>query len=348
MKYDFDTIYPRRNTQCYKYDALKPFLGSDDLIPMWVADMDFASAPEILSALQDRLNHPVFGYNFRLDHYYDSIIAWIQKRHQWTIQRNWIINTPGVVPALALAVSTFTKRGDKILIQQPVYHPFSEIVIHHERNLVVNQLIEKDLKYTMDFEALDKQLDGVKLAFLCSPHNPMGRVWTKEELYTFGMLCKKHGTIVIADEIHSDLVFHCFKHIPFATIEDFGQFTLTCYAPSKTFNVAGLATAAVITENQELYKKYNNMVFKRHQYYGNTFGITAFEAAFRHGEPWLDALMNYLKGSLDHIRQFIISDIPEISICEPESTFLLWLDMRRLGLSDEKLQELMLKKADRF
>ncbi len=345
MKYDFDTIYQRKNTGCYKYDALKVFLDSDDLIPMWVADMDFATAPEIISSLQERLNHPVFGYNFRQSHYYESLIEWIEKRHQWSIHRKWVINTPGVVPALALAVSSFTQREDKILIQQPVYHPFSEIVTDHGRTLVVNQLVENNLKYSMNFDTLDQQLDNVKMVFLCSPHNPVGRVWSREELIKFGTLCKKHGVIVIADEIHSDLIFSPHKHIPFASLEDFGQFTLTCYAPSKTFNVAGLATSAIVTENPELYEKYNKMVFKRQLFYGNTFGITAFQASYRYGEPWLHALLDYLHDSFDYIRQFISSEIPQIRICEPESTFLLWLDMRNLGLNDEQLQELMLKKA---
>ncbi|HNX01387.1 MAG TPA: MalY/PatB family protein [Candidatus Cloacimonadota bacterium] len=345
MPYDFDTVYSRKDTGCYKYDALKVFLGSEDLIPMWVADMDFTTAPEILAALQVRLDHQIFGYNFRKSDFYDSLIEWVKKRHGWTIHRNWIIHTPGIVPALALAVSAFTEPGDGILIQQPVYHPFSEIVTDHGRKLIVNQLIENDLKYTMDLDTLDRQLAEAKLVFLCSPHNPVGRVWTQDELLDFGRLCRKHKVIVIADEIHSDLIFAPHKHIPFASLEDFSEFTLTCYAPSKTFNIAGLATSAIVAENRLLYDTFHNLVFKRHLHYGNTFGLTAFETAYRSGEAWLKELLIYLNDSLQYIKEYMKMNIPQIKVCEPESTFLLWLDFRQLGISDDDLQKLMLKKA---
>jgi cystathionine beta-lyase len=345
MPYNFDTIINRTGSGCFKYDGRQLAFGRTDILPLSVADMDFAVAPEIISAMQKRMEHPIFGYNYRTPGFYQSFITWLEKKHAWQIESDWIVSTPGIVPSLVLAVLAFTKPGDKVLIQQPVYHPFADVVLEQNRTLVVIQLLLNEGRYEMDFTDLDVKLQDVKLAFLCSPHNPMGRIWTKDELRRFGQLCKKHGTIVVSDEIHHDLILPGFTHTSFATIDDFASFSLTCLSPSKAFNVAGLATSAIVIPNKELFTIFNNTVFQMALYMGNTLGLTAFEAAYRWGETWLEELLAYLAESLNLIRQFLTENIPCIEMIEPQSTFLLWLDCRKMKLSDDALNLFLMEKA---
>ncbi len=345
MRYDFDIAQERRKSGCFKYDALKLFYGREDLLSLWVADMDFAVAPEIIAALQKRLAHPVFGYNFRLSEYYDAFIGWMRHRHQWTVKREWIDNTPGIVPALSLAVMAYTRPAEGILIQTPVYRPFFDAIVDHGRNLLTNPLIYQDGLYSIDFDDFERKARQAKMFILCSPHNPVGRVWTEEELLRMGRICVKHNVIILSDEIHNDLVFTGSRHIPIALLEDLGELSVTCLSPSKTFNIAGLCTSVIVTPSDRIRKPLSDLIFKMHLYLGNSFGIAAFIAAYTKGEAWLSALLKYLQANRDFIMGYVQQQIPQIKAINPQSTYLMWLDFRSLGLSDEKLQDLLVNQA---
>ena len=343
--YDFEKIYDRKGTGCYKYDALNLYHKKENLIPLWVADMDFGIAPEITKAMQQRLEHPVYGYNFRLGHYYQAFIEWIQIRHQWTITKDMICNSPGIVPAINFSLLEFTAPGDKIVIQEPVYTPFRETVLDHDRTLVVNELVQNVEDWTIDFKQLDKDLEGAKMFIFCSPHNPIGRLWTEGELLQIGRLCKKHNVLIFSDEIHNDLILSERKHIPLATLEDFADFTITGFAPSKTFNIPGLMTAAIIVPNEEINKRLKKFMFKLHMFAINSFGMVAFEAAFRHGIPWLNELLVQLRKNSQLVRDTLTSELPNIVIAKQEATYLAWLDLRYTGIGSKKINKLLIEKA---
>jgi cystathionine beta-lyase len=343
--YNFDHEYNRTGTGCYKADGLMMKFGKTDLLSLWVADMDFAVAPEILSAWQQRIQHPIFGYNFRLDAYYQAIIDWIGQHYHWQIRREWIINTPGVVTAINVAVQVFTNPGDKILIQTPVYEQFFEAVHSMDRTLVTNSLLYQDESYSIDFTDLDAKLAGCKLFLLCSPHNPVGRVWTKAELLEMGNLCRKHNCLVIADEIHADLLYDERQHIPFASLADFADSTISCYSPSKSFNLAGLCNSAIIIPADGIRQKYSDFVFKMHLYLGNTFGIIATQTAYTSGLPWLQELIFYLQNNRDFLIRFFMENEPRIKVIKPEGTYLAWLDLSAVELSDEQIKVCLLEKA---
>jgi len=345
MIYDFDQVIDRRGSGCFKYDALKLFYGRDDLLSLWVADMDFAVAPEITAALQERLANPVFGYNFRLPDFYQALIQWVAKRHNWQVHREWIDNTPGIVPALSLAVMSYTNPQDAVLIQTPVYRPFFDAVIDHGRKLLTNPLIYQNGQYRIDFDDFERQVSQARMFILCSPHNPVGRVWTEDELLHMGRICKKHNVIILSDEIHNDLLFTGSRHLPMAKLEDFNSITVTCLSPSKTFNIAGLCTSVIVTPNENLRKPLSELIFKMHLYLGNSFGIAAFIAAYTKGEAWLSALLKYLQDNRDFVLNFIQEHIPRINAVKPESTYLMWVDFRALGLSDSALQDLLVNHA---
>jgi cystathionine beta-lyase len=343
--YDFDRIHNRRGTGCFKYDALNLFYNSEDLIPLWVADMDFGTAPEITLAMEKRLQHPVYGYNLRLDSYYQAFIDWVSRRHNWTINKEWICNSTGIVPGINFAVMEFTKPGDRIVIQEPVYTPFRSTVLDHKRTLVVNELVNNNGIWSIDFETLDKQLEGAKMFIFCSPHNPVARLWTRVELLKIGRLCKKHGVLIFSDEIHNDLILSENKHIPIATLEDFADFTISGFSPGKTFNIAGLMSAALIVPNPQLNKRLKDFLFKLHMFGINSFGMVAFEAAYKHGDAWLEELLTYLRGNSNLVQQILTESIPELRIAKQEATYLAWLDLRYTGLSCKKLNKLFVEKA---
>jgi len=347
MKYNFDKIIPRENTNCVKYDLRKALFGTEEVIPLWVADMDFETPDFIREAIIKRASHPIYGYTFRSDTFSNSVVEWMEKRHYWNIQKEWVSFSPGVVPALNMAVLTYTNPGDKVIVQPPVYFPFFTAVKNHGRELVYNQLIEKDGHYEMDFEDLENKIDDkTKLLLLCHPHNPVGRLWSKPELEKLVEICANHNILIISDEIHSDLMLNGNVHIPLASLsEKAADISLTCIAPSKTFNLAGLGTSALIIPNEALKKEYVKTLDNLHVGMGNLFGIVSMEAAYNQGEEWLEQLLSYLSDNHTILCDFISARIPKIKVIKAEATYLIWLDCRELGFSNKELKSFMIEKA---
>lgn len=343
MKYDFDKKVVRRNTGCIKWD-----LGDESVIPMWVADMDFETPQPVIDAVKKRAEHGIYGYSFLQDSYYEALINWMNKRHGWKVQKEWIAFAPGVVPAVNMLVRALTQPGDKVIIQSPVYYPFYKAVTNNGCQVIENPLIYEKGRYFMDFEDLERKIkdDRVKLLILCSPHNPVGRVWTREELTKLGNLCLKYEVLIISDEIHSDLIYSGNKHIPFASLsQQFAENSIVCTAPSKTFNLAGLQTSNIIIPNRKIRKLYDNVLESNGINEPNVFGIKACEAAYRDGEEWLHELLEYLEDNRDYLINYIESHIPEIKAIKPEGTYLVWLDCSKLGMKSEKLHEFFMEKA---
>ncbi|MGG4266919.1 MalY/PatB family protein [Peribacillus simplex] len=347
MKYNFDQEIRRLNTDCEKWDNIENQFGVKDVIPMWVADMDFQSPQPIIEALKQRVEHGVYGYTLRPDSYMESIVSWLKRRHRWSIEKEWITHSPGVIPALSLAIKSFTQTGDKIIIQPPVYHHFARVIQANGREVVNNPLKLENGHYSIDFADLEAKIDStVKMLILCSPHNPIGRVWSKEELTRLGQICMKHNILVVADEIHCDFVYKTHTHIPFASIsEEFANHSLTCIAPSKTFNLMGVQTSSIIIPNQQLHDRYDRELNTLSIGSPNIFGVVALEAAYRHGEEWLDQLLEYLQGNLEFTLNYFSKNIPQIKVIQPEGTYLVWLDCRELGFSVKELDEFMLLNA---
>lgn len=347
MQYNFDQELNRYHTDSLKWDKTERLFGDKDVLPMWVADMDFMCPEPVVDVLKKRTAHGAFGYSVRSNTYFDVFASWLERRHQWTINKKWIRSTPGIMPAISIAIQTFTKPGDKIMIQTPVYHPFTHVVKNNQRELVTNQLIFENEKYEMDYDDLERQLaDGVKMLILCNPHNPVGRVWTKEELKRIGDLCLKYRVLVISDEAHGDLVYKENKHIPFASVsEDFLRNSITCTAPSKPFNIAGLQMANIIIPNDSLRKKFTEAMDTLYIGSSNTFGLVAAEAAYQYGEEWLDELIDYIHGNLEYLTDFIESKMSLIRVIQSEGTYLAWLDCRGLGMDTESLEKFFLKEA---
>lgn len=346
MKYDFNEYVDRHNTNSIKWDGMEEVFGTNEALPMWVADMDFLSPPKVIETIQKRAKHGVYGYTLRSDEFFNSFIRWMRKRHEWNVKRNWIIAVPGVISALAVAVLAYTKPEDEVIVQPPVYYPFFRTVKGLKRKVVYNPLKLENGKYMMDFDDLKKKItDKTKMLILCSPQNPTGRVWTKEELTALGNICTQRGILVASDEIHSDIVYKEYKHTPMASIEGFSQSVLTFTAPSKTFNVAGLNTALAVIPNEELLRKFSTLVESMGLGIGNVFGVAATQAAYDFGEEWLEELLNYLKGNLEFLKGFIKEKMPKIKVIEPEGTYLVWLDFREVGMNDQELSNFILNKA---
>jgi cysteine-S-conjugate beta-lyase len=347
MKYNFDEEINRIGTDCLKYDQRDKFFKSNDIIPLWVADMDFRTPDFVVEALRGRTGHEIFGYSFHPDRQYESIIDWLMQQHQWKIEKEWIGFTPGVVPALNLAMLAFTNPGDKIIIQTPVYFPFYSAVKEHQRELILNPLVLSNGRYEMDFDHLRSQIDDrTKMLILCSPHNPTGNVWKREELDQLAEICIQHNMLILSDEIHSDIIYQGNKHIPIASLSELiSDRTVTLMSPSKTFNFAGLSTAYFIASNKIIQERLQHETNKFHLSMGNIFGNTALEAAYRYGNDWLKQLIIYLEGNITLVRNFINNQIPSLALIEPEATFLLWIDFRRSGFSDPEVRELLVRKA---
>ncbi|MFJ7725336.1 MalY/PatB family protein [Neobacillus sp. NPDC097160] len=345
--YDFDQVINRANTACEKWDDLQKRFGVNDAIPMWIADMDFKSPPPVIEALNRRVKHGIFGYTSRPDSFYEAIVDWVNRRHHWQIDKKWIAPSPGILSALSLSINSFTQQGDKVIIQTPVYHPFSQIIKSLGREVVTNPLKLKNSRYSLDFDDLEAKIDStVKILVLCNPHNPVGRVWSLEELTMLGEICIKNNILVISDEIHCDLVYRGYKHLPFASIsEEFANHSITCIAPSKTFNIAGLQTSCNIIPSEEIRDIFNQSINNQCISSPNAFGIIAAESAYRYGEEWLEQLIDYLQGNVDFVIHYFQENIPHIKVIRPESTFLVWLDCRELGLKPKELDEFMLNKA---
>jgi cysteine-S-conjugate beta-lyase len=347
MKYDFDTIVDRKGTNSVKYDLSEKLFGTEDVLPMWVADMDFPVAGFILDAIGERLKHPFLGYTFRSDSFSENVASWLERRHGWKVSTHAIGFSPGIVPALNMAVMEYTNPGDSVVVQPPVYFPFFSAISNHGRELAYNQLVRKNGRYEMDLDQLEDLFrKGAKLFFLCNPHNPVGRAWTRDELEKLAALCVKYKLMVISDEIHSDLLLFGNRHIPFASLgEDIADLTLTCMAPSKTFNLAGLYTSVVIASNPEIKKRYEKILDTVHVGGDNILGQVALEAAYTAGEEWLDQLLAYLE---DNFRVFcsILNDaVPDLFISPLEATYLAWLDFSFLQLDDVGLKNFIIQKA---
>ena len=335
----FNQIIDRKNTKCYKWDYNKEIFGKEDLLSMWVADMDFQAPPEVLEILNKRVDHGIFGYTGFTDSFYTSIINWIQNRFKWKIKKDWIIATPGIVPAINFAIQTYTTKNDKILVQTPVYYPFFTSIKNNKRKLIVSELKLINDHYEMDFADLEIKLtDDVKMMILCSPHNPVGRVWKLDELKQVSELCLKHNVLLISDEIHSDLILSNNKHIPIPTIsKEILNNSLTMFAPSKTFNVAGLSLSFVVIPDKKIRGKFQKTLLNLGLHGGNTFGIEALEASYTFGQKWLEELLIYIEGNYIFVQQYLQNHISQIKAVKMEGTYLLWLDCRKLNLSQEEL-----------
>ncbi|PLT30352.1 MalY/PatB family protein [Peribacillus deserti] len=343
----FDQVIVRKNTSCLKWDLVGERFGDKELLPMWVADMDFPSPPEVTEALEARIKHPVFGYTSPSKELYNSITLWMEKRHNWKIDTSWITFSAGVVSALAASIQALTEPGDGVLVQSPVYAPFYNMVIKNDRTLVNNELILENGRYVIDFEDFEEKLkSGVKLFLFCSPHNPGGRVWTKDELKTIGELCRRYNVVIISDEIHSDLALSPNRHTPLASISpEIADITITAMAPSKTFNIAGLQASVVISENKELLQKFND-VHDRRGFDGlNIFALTAMEAAYTSGSYWLDSILAYIKDNAEYAMSYISRELPGLSCMMPQASFLLWINCSSLGMTDKELNERLTKKG---
>lgn len=346
MTFNFDQVINRRETKSSKWDYLKKRFGRDDVLAMWVADMDFLSPPSVQTTLVNRAHHGMYGYGVHERTFDEAIVRWMKTRHKWDIQPEWIRTATGVVPALNVIVQEFSKEGDGVLIQPPVYHPFKRVIENWGRRVLENPLVEKNGKYHMDFADLEEQAKDAKIMFLCSPHNPIGRVWTVEELKRVGEICTRHNVLVVADEIHHDLVYHGYHHTPFASIsDDFSMNSITCAAPSKTFNLAGLNTAYIIAKNPDFAERYERHAGRMSLGGVNVFGVEATITAYDEGHAWLDELMVYLGDNLKLVTEYIAEHIPEIRVIQPEATYLVWLDCRALGLAKEELDKFMIDEA---
>lgn len=348
ITYDFDRPVSREGTCSAKWNYVKERTGEEDVLPMWVADMDFETVPEIGEAIVRRAAHGIYGYTVRSPGYYEAIIDWNKRRHGWQIEREWITHSAGVVNALFTAVRALTRPGDGVLLQPPVYPPFYKAVSKNQCEAFLNPLKLEHGRYVPDLEDFQRQLatGRVKVFLLCNPHNPVGRVFTEEELRAMGDLCLQYGVTVVSDEIHSDLVFKPYRHVPFAALSPpYSRNTIVCTATSKTFNLAGLSTSNIIIPSEELRQRYDQVVEDTAQKSFNLFGMVACEAAYRHGEEWLEQLLEYLDGNRRYAIRFLEEKLPGLAAYNPEGMYFLWVDCRGLGLDKEGLEQFLLQRA---
>lgn len=347
MKYNFDEVIDRSDNFSAKYDELEAKFGRSDLVSLWVADMDFRAAEPIMKAIRDRAEQGIFGYTSRPESYYGAMKNWYKTRYNWDMEKDHIIHSPGVVPTLSLIMKLFTEPGDKIIIQSPVYYPFFNVVKDNDRELLLNPLKKVDGDYYMDFEDLEKKIDEkVKFLILCNPHNPIGRVWTKEELTKLGEMCIKNNITVIADEIHGDLVYDGKRYTPFASIsEEFRVNSISCLSATKTFNIAGLQASFAVFPDKEMHDKFDEFLGILDIKRNNCFSLVAMEAAYAKGGEWLDQVLVYIRENMKFVKEYCEKHIPQIKANMPEGTYLVWLDCNELGLSDEALNDFFVNKA---
>lgn len=346
-KYNFDEIIPREGTNSLKYDARKQVFNSSDILPLWVADTDFKTPDFIVNAIKKRAEHEIFGYTFKPDSYYRSIIGWMQRRHNWSIKKEWISFSPGVVAGLTCAIKAFSNPGDGVVVQPPVYSPFFSCVEGTGREIVRNPLIIKNNRYTFDFHNLKSQINKkTRLLLLCNPHNPGGMVWKNEELEELGSICNKNNILIISDEIHSDLIFKGNRHIPITMVsEETAKNSIILSAPSKTFNIAGLTTSVVIIPDKKKFEQFEKILNLAHLGMGNIFGAVALEAAYSYGDEWLNQLLDYLWNNYLYLKKFFNNNLPGVKVMNPEATYLVWLDFREYGMDDKELTKLIVDKA---
>nr|WP_144928703.1 MalY/PatB family protein [Paenibacillus bovis] len=342
-----ETFIDRKNTASLKWDALEKYYGDSDLLPMWVADMDFQPPEEVINILRKQVEHGIFGYTISSEQTNNAIINWTSKRHNWNINSEWILFSQGVVPAIGLAIEAFTEIGDKVMLQSPVYTPFFQMINNNNREVVNSPLVLKNGHYEIDFVDFEEKLkSGVKLFLLCSPHNPGGRVWTLEELTQIAELCKKYNVLIAADEIHADLALPPHNHIPIASLDNsYTDFIVTFMAPSKTFNLAGLQAAFIVAPNKSLRNKIVAVQQKQGLTSINTFGILGMQAAYEHGEEWLDNTLAYIQANIELIKKEIKNSLPTLEVIDPEGTYLVWIDCRKTGLTDQEIRKRLLEKG---
>nr|WP_321451991.1 PatB family C-S lyase [uncultured Carboxylicivirga sp.] len=346
--YDFDKIIDRSETNTYKFDLREKNFGTNDVIPLWVADMDFAAAPEIHEEIRKRAAHEIFGYTIRKDDFNEAIKNWCEYKHDWNIQTNWIEYSPGVVPALAFSILGLTEPGDGIIINTPVYPPFHSVVSDNGRKLIKNSLIQENGKYVFDYESFEMEAakSSTKLFILCNPHNPVGRAWSKVELQKINEICIKHNVIVLADEIHSDLVWWGKQHNAFASLnEEAAANSLTFMAPSKTFNIAGFNTSYVISSNPKLLSIYQKTQNRLQVHLGHVFSSLALTSAYNLGRPWLKELTSYIEGNIKMVDDFLKTNLPEVKMQIPDATYLLWLNFSEWNLNHNDLKNHLISKA---
>lgn len=348
MGYDFNEIIDRKNTNSLKYDFAVERGRPADVLPLWVADMDFRAPEPVLEALRRAVDHGIFGYSEPKSDYYEAVSAWFLDRFNWQTQPEWLVKTPGVVFALAMAVRALTQPGDSVLIQPPVYYPFFGVIRDNGRNIVESELVYRDGRYTIDFADFEQKIvqNQVKLFILCSPHNPVGRIWTREELARIGQICKAHGVFAVSDEIHCDFAFPEHPHTPFlAANPDLAEQTVICTAPSKTFNLAGLQVSNIWIPGKELRQRFVREIDRSGYSQLNTLGLVACRAAYAGGGEWLEQCKAYMRSNLDFLRDFLTVRLPQIRLVEPEGTYFAWLDCSGLGLSRRELDDLILNRA---
>jgi len=342
---DFDQIIDRTGTSTVKYDVRQAVFGTDDVVPLWVADMDFAAPSVVSEALVHRASHPIYGYTIYPDSLFTAMQDWFKSRHNWDIARKSILICPGVVPSMHAVIEALSERGDSIIIQPPIYPPFFSAITETGRKVVENPLKLVDDEYKLDLEHLEQCAAlGAKMLLLCSPHNPVGRVWSQQELEAVLDIARRYKLIILSDEIHADLVYPGYQHIPLATLAD-DVSIITLVSPSKTFNIPGLGLSSLVVNNRQHWQAIKQVFDRLHITASNPFSIVAFEAAYRDGEHWLDALMSYLDETRSQVNQFIQGKIGKIKLVESQGTYLLWLDCRELGLSDDELKIFFIKQA---
>ncbi len=346
MQYNFDEIIDRRGTDALKVDAVPAIWGRNDLLPLWVADMDFATPPFILDELRSRLEHEVIGYTMRTPRWASSIVAWQCERYGWDIQPAWLNFVPGIVPGIAMVISCFTDPGDAILIQPPVYHPYFHVPQNLGRVVRENALNLVDGQYEIDFERFERDVQGCKLFMLCHPHNPGGRVWSEEELRRMAAICHREGVIVVSDEIHADLTLPPYHHVPFAKVSaEAAECSITLMSPSKAFNMAGLTSSYSIISDEALREKFHRYLAASELNLGHAFAFNSVAAAYSHGTEWLDQMLAYVQGNIDYIEQFLASTLPQVEMIRPQASYLVFLDFRKLGLTQKELGSLIVDKA---
>ena len=346
MQYNFDEIIDRQGTDALKVDAIPNIWGRNDLLPLWVADMDFATPPFIINALRCRLEHEIIGYTMRSPQWASSIVAWQQSRYGWQVQPEWVNFVPGIVPGIAFIVNCFTEPGDTILIQPPVYHPYFHVPQNLGRTLRENRLDLVNGQYQIDFERFEHDVKGCKLFLLCHPHNPGGRVWTAEELRRMAEICHREGVIVVSDEIHADLTLPPYHHVPFAKVSvEAAECSITLMSPSKAFNMAGLTSSYSIISDEVLRDRFHRYLENSELHLGHAFAFISVAAAYSHGTEWLDQMLAYVQGNIDYVEQFLATELPVIGMIRPQASYLVFLDCRKLGLSVKELNELFVDKA---
>lgn len=345
---DFDRVIGRKRTGCIKYDCAAERGMPEDVLPLWVADMDFETSSYVLDAMRERLNHGIFGYTEEIPGYFESVRDWMRRHHDFAVEKAWLVKTPGVVFALAMAIQAYTKPGDAVLIQQPVYYPFEGVIRDNGRQMVTNTLyFGEDNRYHIDFEDFERKLveHRVKLFILCSPHNPVSRVWTKEELIRLGDLCRKHQVIVVSDEIHGDFAFQGKHHVFAALKKEYADISLICTSPSKTFNLAGLNLSNIFIPNEDLRQRFRKRMDAAGVSELNVMGQVACKAAYQHGETWYQAMMRYVADNIAFIGQYVEENLSGVRMTAHEGTYLVWLDFRELGLTEAALEHRIVHEA---